>query len=180
MMNRWSHDYHFLISGGFEHEALVWIANIDCTPFRLQDHRVPHQASLIGCFAVPNTPQVITTDQTGMIKIWDIRTFQCIQTLNCEPSSNSIQDQLFHSCAYSHKYQQIITSGRKIYIHEYEKTEKPHCADDDPISYAAYNSTKMSFITASGKNIKIWNAITGKNKFKNLIFFFVGKILFFN
>lgn len=68
----WSEDYHFLVSAGFEHEPLVWIANVDTKPFRLQDNRKPHQYVLIGVHAVPKTPQIITADAKGMIKIWDM------------------------------------------------------------------------------------------------------------
>jgi len=170
----WNSAYHFLVSAGFEHEALVWVSHIRATPFRLRDQRRPHQHSLVEVQAVPNSPQVITADNKGMIKIWDIRTFQCLQTLYTENVSNSKHE--FHNFTLNsfvyldEPYNHIVTSGRKICIYEYERTMHPNNADDQTIVYAAYNPHTLSFLTTSGKDIKVWDALNGRinRVFQNL------------
>jgi hypothetical protein len=39
-----------------------------------------HRSSLVGCCAVEGTPEVITGDSSGVFKLWDVRTFECIHT----------------------------------------------------------------------------------------------------
>lgn len=46
--------------------------------FLLRGHNHP----LIGVKCLPGTPQVITADINGMVKIWDVRNFLCMQTIN--------------------------------------------------------------------------------------------------
>lgn len=162
----WNSLHHFLISTGFEHEAFVWVSNIRATPFRLRDQKCPHQHSLVDVFSVEDSSQVITADIKGMIKVWDIRTFQCIQTLYTENASRSKHDlQGFNLSSITflrEPYNHIVTAGKKICIFEYEKMMKPQNADDQPIVWAAYNSNSLSFLTSSNKDIKIWDALTGK------------------
>lgn len=45
---------------------------------------------------------------------------------------------------------------------DYEKLENPELTDDHPVFAALYNPTSLSFITAAGKDVKIWDARTGK------------------
>jgi WD40 repeat protein len=159
----WSNDYHFLVSAGFEHEALVWIANVETTPFKLRDQRKPHQHSLVNVCAVPNSPQVITADHKGMVKIWDIRTFQCIQTIYTESNlpKHDYKNFYLNSFTYMAKRKQIIAAGKKIHVYEYERTQNPTCADDQPLFTAIYNSMSFTFLTAAGRDVKIWDALTG-------------------
>lgn len=169
----WSSDYHFLVSAGFEHEALVWIANVETAPFKLRDQKKPHQHSLVNVLAVPNSPQVITADHKGMIKIWDIRTFQCMQTMYTENNlpKNDYKSFYLSSFAYMPKRKQIVTAGKKMHIFEYERTQNPMCADDQPLFLALYNPIFFTFITAAGRNVKIWDALTGSisKVFKNIV-----------
>lgn len=43
--------------------------------FRLKGHHT----SLIGVEVVEGSPQIITVDMGGVFKLWDIRTFECVQ-----------------------------------------------------------------------------------------------------
>eukprot|EP00817_Percolomonadidae_sp_ATCC50343_P003652 CAMPEP_0117419020 /NCGR_PEP_ID=MMETSP0758-20121206/687_1 /TAXON_ID=63605 /ORGANISM="Percolomonas cosmopolitus, Strain AE-1 (ATCC 50343)" /LENGTH=688 /DNA_ID=CAMNT_0005199877 /DNA_START=354 /DNA_END=2420 /DNA_ORIENTATION=+ len=164
----WNEQMHFLISAGFEHEALVWISNIRTTPFRLRDQRRPHQHSLVDVVSVPNSPQVITADNRGMVKIWDIRTLKCMQTIQIDNSSSvSFSKHEYHNFSLNsfvyidQPHRQIVTSGRNISVFEYERTIQPSYADDNPIIFALYNRHALSFLTASDKSVKIWDALTG-------------------
>lgn len=45
---------------------------------------------------------------------------------------------------------------------DYEKLENPELTDDHPVFAALYNPTSLSFITAAGKDVKIWDARLGR------------------
>jgi WD40 repeat protein len=159
----WCSEYQFLISAGFEHEALVWTSNIDAPPFKLRDQRKPHQHSLVNVVAVPHSPQVITADHKGMVKIWDVRTFNCVQTIYTESNlpKNDYHSFYLNSFIYMDKRKEIVTAGRRIHIYEFERTANPTLADDQPISICTYNPSTFTFLTVAGCDIKVWDALTG-------------------
>ena len=169
----WTNEYHFLISAGSEREPLVWIANVENrSPFRLRDQRSPHQHSLIGVYAVPNTPQIISADHRGLIKIWDIRTHRCCQTIYTEQNlpKTDFHNFYLNSFAYMNQRKQIVTASRTIKLYEYERTEKPKGADDYPLILALYNPSNLHFMSCSRKGVKLWDALSGacSKNFRNI------------
>jgi hypothetical protein len=44
---------------------------------RCQGHAFP----LVSCQAVADSPELITADVSGMVRVWDVRTFQCVQSM---------------------------------------------------------------------------------------------------
>ncbi len=46
--------------------------------FLLRGHNHP----LVGVKCLPDTPQIVTADTSGMVKVWDVRNFLCVQTFN--------------------------------------------------------------------------------------------------
>ena len=146
----YSSDYRFLVSAGFDYDALVWNPYVEHLILRLHGH----QASLCGVEIIPNTPQIITGDVEGVFKVWDIRNFSCMQTFTGE----SLHPSSFVSVT---PHKRIVTSGRKFHIFDYEKLANPELTDDNPVFCALYNPTSMTFITAAGSDVKIWDAQTG-------------------
>lgn len=72
----YSHEHRFLISAGSDRDALVWNPLVKSRPiFRLKGHT----SSLIHVEVIEGTPQIITADSAGVLKLWDIRNFECVQ-----------------------------------------------------------------------------------------------------
>ena len=159
----WANEYHFLISAGSEREPLIWIANVEHrSPFRLRDQRAPHQHSLVGVWAVPETPQVISADTRGLVKIWDVRTHRCVQTILTDHNHKTEnQGNGLSSFTYIPSRKQLVTAGKTIKVYEYDRTEKPKGADDCPILSALYNPSNFHFMTTSSKGVKLWDALSG-------------------
>lgn len=76
----YSPEYRFLVSAGFDFDALVWNPYVDQLILRLHGHN----NSLCGVEIIPDTPQIITADVDGVFKVWDIRNFACMQTFSAE------------------------------------------------------------------------------------------------
>lgn len=113
-----------------------------------------------------SSPQIITADHKGVIKIWDIRTFQCIQTIYSEKKlnekMNDFKNFYLNSFVYMEPFKQIVTAGRQnLQLYEYNHSQYPECADDHPIVFAQYNEHNNSFLTSAGRDVKIWDASNG-------------------
>eukprot|EP01012_Entosiphon_sulcatum_P049993 TRINITY_DN6873_c0_g1_i1.p1 TRINITY_DN6873_c0_g1~~TRINITY_DN6873_c0_g1_i1.p1 ORF type:complete len:1581 (-),score=202.94 TRINITY_DN6873_c0_g1_i1:60-4802(-) len=162
-----SQEHNFLISAGFETEALLWLVNSpDYKPFRLSDPSRPHGAAIIGVHAVRESPQVITCDSGGMVKIWDIRTLMPVQTLECsnEPPNVEHLNTEWKAFAFLEPYHRIVVAARrKVWVYEYNQAERQHpcCAATTPVLAALYNDHLKVFITASGKMVRTWDLYTG-------------------
>ena len=72
----YSTEYRFMVSVGFDYEGIVWNPYVKHMILKLHGHT----SSLCGVEIIPDTPQIITGDISGVFKVWDIRTFTCMQT----------------------------------------------------------------------------------------------------
>ncbi|CAM9908357.1 unnamed protein product, partial [Choristocarpus tenellus] len=81
----YSADYRCLVSAGFDHEAYVWSPFVNSLLYKLKGH----SSSLVGCQAVENSPELVTADSGGVIKVWDLRNFHCVQTIQAEVDEDS-------------------------------------------------------------------------------------------
>ena len=161
-----SKPHQFLISAGFEYDPLVWVLHIkDFHPWRLIDKQQPHHGTILGLFTVPDSPQVITADSEGMVKVWDLRTFQAVQTiLPWQHWSNQYhaRSNLFSAVTYVESTASIILSGpRSTFVYEYQQTNNHDCADNTPVITSYYNAITRSIITVHKKGIKVWDEMTG-------------------
>uniref|UniRef100_K3WM75 Uncharacterized protein n=1 Tax=Globisporangium ultimum (strain ATCC 200006 / CBS 805.95 / DAOM BR144) TaxID=431595 RepID=K3WM75_GLOUD len=76
-MLKYSSENGYLISAGLDHYIQVWNPHVEQKIGTLAGHR----SQLVGMEVVPSSPQVITADETGVVKIWDLRKFAAVQTI---------------------------------------------------------------------------------------------------
>jgi WD40 repeat protein len=106
-----------LLSAGLDHEAFVWNTYVKDKIFLLRGHNHP----LVGVKCLPDTPQIITADTSGMVKIWDVRNFLCIQTFN-SPTDELAAFALTYSTSGSQSMKKrIICGGKKLNYFEYDE-----------------------------------------------------------
>ena len=194
--------HHYLCSVGYESQAYCWVTNVSNHKSCLIDHSSPHKGTFVGIHAVPGTPEVITTDVRGYVKVWDLRMFKCVQTflmgrtLPAEDedvvvnpySSSSTQIKQHTTMCYIDSLRQLVTAEwRRIYVHQPEglqvlpsrsslqptspsklfnssstSTVQQTSSDEDHIVTALiYNCNQGSFVTSSGKDIKMWDLYHG-------------------
>ncbi|KAE9349954.1 hypothetical protein PF008_g6681 [Phytophthora fragariae] len=70
----------YLVSGGLDHCFHLWNPHVEQKIGSLKSHK--HQ--LIGLEIVPDSPQVISADENGLVKIWDLRKFASVRTFKRE------------------------------------------------------------------------------------------------
>jgi WD40 repeat protein len=64
----YSNEYRFLLSAGSDHQVCVWSPFAEKQVYSLRGHTSP----LIGVQFVPGTPQIVTADSDGWMKIWSV------------------------------------------------------------------------------------------------------------
>jgi WD40 repeat protein len=154
-------DFHCLVSAGFEHHALVW--NPYSKEKKPNNYLKGHYHSLIGVQAVPQTFKIITADRGAVIKVWDVRTFGCVQTLHIEDGKGARVSRI-SSIAQVHPHKRIISASAKLHVHDSlfsASHHEPLIADFEPSSVALFNTYCPSFITASGCKLKFWASEDG-------------------
>jgi WD40 repeat protein len=112
-------DYRLLFSCGFDHDVFVWSPFVNSLVFKLKGHR----ASLIGCQSVENSPEIISADEDGVFKLWDVRTFQCVQTFQKPHIINSFEDPNDHLTCFVHT--QIPTHNHIPSRHHLPRSTRP-------------------------------------------------------
>jgi len=149
-------DYHAVISASYEHVAAVWnpySGNLIC---QLKGHFNP----LVGVQTVPNSPQILTADSGGVVKVWDIRTYTCVQTVHVEDHRGTRVSEL--ACLVSVPAHKRIVAAGSSRLHLYDSMSStthhnPEVADVVPVLKCLYNTHSDTFVTASGTGIKVWN-----------------------
>ncbi|GBG26560.1 WD repeat-containing protein 48-like [Hondaea fermentalgiana] len=75
-------EHQLLVTGGIDHEAYVWTPFSATLTYRLKGH----QDSLVDIRGVPGSAhEIVTGDASGTFKMWDLRTFRCLQTFTDDP-----------------------------------------------------------------------------------------------
>jgi hypothetical protein len=98
--------------------------------FRLKGHH----SSLVGIEAIEGSPQIITADVQGVFKLWDMRTFECVQTFSGSDPSPELA-----SFTAVPSFNQIVAGGSKMYTFEYDKPGTPWMTSESPVVGATYN-----------------------------------------
>lgn len=81
--------------------------------FLLRGHNHP----LVGVKCLPETPQIVTVDIAGMVKIWDVRNFLCMQTFNV-PSEEVNAFCLTYSTTIGQSMKKrIICASKKMFFY---------------------------------------------------------------
>lgn len=84
-------NHNHLFTAGFELHALVYSMTLPrLKPYMLVDHHRPHRGRIVGLQAIKTSPQVVTADSTGLVKVWDLRTYTCVQSIQSNKDDETI------------------------------------------------------------------------------------------
>jgi hypothetical protein len=106
----YSDDFRFLVTGSFDHDVCLWSPFADKLIYRLTGHQAP----LVSACFVPRTPQIFSCDTKGVVKLWDARTFACVQSFDMlhggdddDVADDTVYDALSF-CATSRKNARVV------------------------------------------------------------------------
>eukprot|EP01065_Artemidia_motanka_P020550 TRINITY_DN24609_c0_g1_i1.p1 TRINITY_DN24609_c0_g1~~TRINITY_DN24609_c0_g1_i1.p1 ORF type:complete len:1398 (+),score=403.40 TRINITY_DN24609_c0_g1_i1:43-4194(+) len=163
---------NMLVSGGLETEPLLWIVNSGAVPkpFRLHDPDRPHTHPLVAVEAVVGSPQVVSVDTRGMVKLWDVRTFCCVQTLTPWRSHQETWgwDRATHSACWvpgqSGETARLMVCGvGPLLVYGTTKDVANSVrVDEEPVCAIAYHAAGDTLVTAAGNGVRLWTLSTGE------------------
>ena len=149
----WTKMHQCLISAGLDHEAYVWNTYVKEKIFALRGHNHP----LIGVKWLPESPQVITADISGMVKIWDVRNFENKQSFTC-----TLDELNAFAITYKNTKKRIVVGSRHLSFFEYDEPKDQLLTDEKMCLRVLFNSVMLCFITLHPDSLKVWDAKTGK------------------
>jgi len=80
--------YQVLVTAGYENSISIFEIHPQYLDQSLLGKLIGHNSMVTAIQCIEKTPMIISADDTGIIKLWDIRTFKCIQT--CDVGSKSV------------------------------------------------------------------------------------------
>ena len=148
----YSEKHKVLISCGFDFDVLVWNPYLSGSIMILDGHEHP----LIGVNCLQNLDCFITADSKGMIKLWNILDYSCIQTFYVQ-NANEVK------CIRAvPKHRRLICGARNFTVFQYTRPFIPDYTDDKTVCRAIFSEKRLEIFVAGEKNIKVWDARTGK------------------
>jgi WD40 repeat protein len=146
-----SNDNRMLLSAGLDHQIIVWNPFVDNLVTKLIGHNHP----VMGVCVMEGTPQIVSSDQEGFVRIWDVRTFQCVSTFQSQYKVIQALDVIPES-------RTIVSFERHSFrAFEYGASGNPSVADVGAVRIAVHSPLFQQILTVSGRNVKFWNANGG-------------------
>jgi len=193
----YSSQHRVLVSGGFECDIFVWNPYVSDLIIKLTGHT----SHIVGLQMVQGTnthdrqaqehrrqTQLLTADAGGVVKVWDIGTFACTQTivLDQKKSSNQTgedaaakrttetqagsgqndsgekQNQISNVVSLAEE-KALLVVGKCLHRFDLERLDNPTLTDDAPILRALFNRTSLTICTVTNSGaVKIWDVQTGR------------------
>ena len=80
------------MTAGYENSISIYEIHPEFLDQSLLGKLIGHNSMVTAIQCIEKTPMIMSADDTGIIKLWDIRTFKCIQT--CDVGSKSLISRL--------------------------------------------------------------------------------------
>lgn len=74
--------YQVLITAGYENTISIWEINPNFLDHSHLGTLIGHNSMVTAIQCIEKTPMVVSADDSGIVKIWDIRSFKCFQTVD--------------------------------------------------------------------------------------------------
>jgi WD40 repeat protein len=169
-------EYNLLVSGGFDNDLFLWTmqgqrrgAREHCSvrPLTaLTDEELPHKPPIVMVATVPGTPQILSLDVTGLLKVWDLRTYGCAQSRHVDPRylQSPTRDGGFSGGVYIPSRKAMVTYTSQhvrpvVYTNKGSAYNK--ATADEVIVAMQYSAAADNLVTATQTAVQSWELRTG-------------------
>uniref|UniRef100_A0A7S1PG97 Guanine nucleotide-binding protein subunit beta-like protein n=1 Tax=Percolomonas cosmopolitus TaxID=63605 RepID=A0A7S1PG97_9EUKA len=150
----YSKKYKLLVSFGCEKYAYMWNTLSTSCVFRFEGHSRP----LIGAHIVEDTPELITVDTSGIVIIWNIRTYRAMQKLR----PPNVDFARFRTFCYDTHTKQIITSGEhEMNYWKSIQAETKMGGITHAVVQIRYNRVFKQLLTGVKRFLTVWKSHNG-------------------
>ncbi|KAJ9459741.1 hypothetical protein DIPPA_11414 [Diplonema papillatum] len=161
----YSPELNLLVSWGENRRFVVWNPQTATLLF----HRTEHTHPVSQVMFKPNH-QLVSLSVDKTIKIWDVRTFRCVQTLVDKRPRAS--DEQFKCLAWDNERSSLVTGGSALVAFRMRSVQerieaglsaqKQVAGHVRPVSMVVYNPRFNHLVTIDKDNILTWNCTTGQ------------------
>lgn len=170
-------DNHFLVSCGFDQAVFLWslhggrggpgghgAPNMSKPTVLLEDREQPHSRSIISVHCPEGTPQILSLDLSGMLKVWDVRTFRCVQSVDAAPGKRATRDKDLQGSVYVHAYRDLIFWTKKT-VRRAAYTSKRSNVDEetamDTLIGVQCAAIDGSLVSCTQSALLVWQPVSG-------------------
>eukprot|EP00755_Sulcionema_specki_P009640 Sspe_Gene.44261::Locus_21689_Transcript_1_1_Confidence_1.000_Length_4392::g.44261::m.44261 len=150
----WNDDLRILASCGAERDVLLWNPYIAKPVNRLQGFRSP----LVDVVFNVSDGQLLTLSLDKVIRVWDVRTWQCVQTIK-DKIKHFPEDRL-GVMVFDAKRSSIVTGSRTLQVRTMSRTREFHPGYYGHrifITAVAFATAFGQIVTADTSNIFVWD-----------------------
>ncbi|KAL4499692.1 hypothetical protein ABPG72_017232 [Tetrahymena utriculariae] len=152
--------YQVLVCGGFQNNISLHQIDPKYLDVNNKGLLIGHQSMITAIDCVEKTPMIISSDDSGTIKIWDIRTLKCIQTVDCG------QRTVITKIINLYSKGKLCFLGTRINVIDFDEADliikKTNNQDDTFPIKVENNSNELIVVTR--KDIRFVDIDTGKTK----------------
>jgi len=157
----WANSYQTLITVGYENVVKIWTISPQFLDATLIGKLIGHLSMITAIEYIENTAMLITADDIGSLKVWDIRNFECVQTIESDRKAAI-------SCIISaYEWDKLYFLGSRINFIRFDRSiQNNHTTKEEQVwpIHVEYNSELSEIIIVTRKDVIIADLIKGTTK----------------
>lgn len=158
----WCPEFKFIASCGEERHITLW------NPYSRKatvNYLAGHNSAITDLALNNNRFQLISLGTDKVVKIWDIRNYQCIQTITDKTTYRP--ENIITGIQFNHRINSLMLTSKKINIWPIKATEDMSTSHEFDVTCAMYNPNFGSVISCDDQsNVYVWDLEDGKLIFK--------------
>ncbi|KAL4492632.1 hypothetical protein ABPG72_007745 [Tetrahymena utriculariae] len=162
---QYSYNHQMIITAGYE--QIIYLYSIDPVniEYRQEGRLIGHSSMVTALQQIQNTEMIASADDQGVLKIWDIRSFGCLQTIQLFIKSTINQIQYMPQ-----KQVLCLLSSRLGFINfdnknnlESKQMIKKQPSQEWPIN-VDFDMKNQQIVVCTSKDIRTYDGLTGRMK----------------
>jgi len=155
----WCGSQQFLASAGLERYVNIWQVTIKDPVFTLEGHQAPIHDLVLH----EGSDQLFSLDTEKTVKVWDVRTYKCLQTVQ----TDAFHPEFAVRCIiYDARRRCLLTGSKKLLSWQATNAVLPK-GHSSEICAALYNETFGLVVSGDAEGtVRIWDAATGLPVFR--------------
>ena len=155
-----------LCCGGFEFTPYLWdLASRSTRPTLLNDSVNPHKHAVVSVVALTGLPVIASCDASAKVKLWDLRTHRCFQTIAIEKHQTLAEKKHAASSAsgmtFASPSNTLCIAGRALFeVGPQARCDPMNCYTSDVVG-VAFDERSGNILTAHEDCVVIWSSQTG-------------------
>ncbi len=159
---RFFETFQVLVTSGYENAISLWNINAAYLDYAKIGRLVGHSSMVTAIEPIEKTPMLISADDIGDIKMWDVRNLSCIQTL--ETGSRTAITRIISM----YNIARVCYVGSRVSVLEFEESydikNKNKGSDSQTLVRVEYNFSTDEIVLCTNKEVRLIDIVDGRIK----------------